>query len=337
MKSVCKFFSRICSFLALVIIAACGAVEAESNVAHKPVIPSGETQVVAALKQAKRVLWLAAHPDDETSSSALLARAKDLAGTLYLVSLTSGENSDVMWGGMRRGSQIGTARAKLFARSAALFHADGYEIGPFVNGPMSRAELGALSPNAPHRDWPLRTTSDEVIAKWKTEGEPLGYVVAALRKLKPDVVIAMDYHCGVSGHAEHLAVGKLLVQAIPLAADPSTYDGAGEPWKVRHMIFNAGVIPQLIACRYCKCEGADLPEPVEEVVSVEPSRQYGMTYFGVTCLLARTYENTMKDKGWSEQEIHAGCQRAEQAALRAVQSGKANPQFSQSFRVRSFP
>lgn len=334
MKSACSFVA--CIGLVL-ILASCRTVGAESGAVPKLNPPSSESQIIAVLKQAKRVLWLGAHPDDETSSSALLARVKDLSGVLYMVSLTSGENSDILWGSLRRGSEIGAARAKLFAQSAAVLRADGFEVGPFVNGPLLRGEIDFLSADAPHKDWPPKATSADVIAKWKKEGEPLGYVVATLRKLKPDVVVSMDSRCGVSGHDEHLAAGKLLLQAIPLAADATAYSGAGEPWKVRHLIFNASVIPQLVACKYCKCEGEDLPEPIEEVSGLESSPNYGMTYFGVACLVSRTYENAMKARGWSEQEIRTGCQQADQAALRAYQRGQTSPHFTQLFRVRPQP
>jgi LmbE family N-acetylglucosaminyl deacetylase len=337
MKNECNSLGNFYLLFFSIVLANCHVAGAESSGTLKPVIPSNESQVIAALKQANRVLWLAAHPDDETSSSALLARAKDLAGNLYMVSLTSGENSDTVWGGLRRGSEIGAARAKLFAQSAALLRADGFEVGPFVNGPMLRAELDSLPSGLPHKDWTTKATSKDVIEKWKKEGDPLGYLVAVLRKLHPDVVITMDYHCGVSGHGEHLAVGRLLLQALPLAADANTFPEAGGPWKVRHVIFNASVTPQLVACQYCKCEGEDLSEPIENLFSLESSSRFGMTYFGVTCLVARTYESAMKDKGLTEQEIRTGCEQADRTALRAAQEGKTNQWFSQLLRVRSFP
>ena len=90
-----------------------------------------------------------------------------------------------------------------------MFHADGYDLGPFVNGPYSIEELDALAPNAPFHDWPSSATSDDVITKWSQEGDPVGYIVALLRVRRPDVVISMDDYCGVSGHDEHIAVGKL--------------------------------------------------------------------------------------------------------------------------------
>ncbi len=338
MKNECNSLLNFCLLLLFfIVLANCRVAGAESSITLKPATPSNESQVIAALKQANVVLWLAAHPDDETSSSALLARAKDLAGRLYMVSLTSGENSDVVWGGLRRGTEIGAARARLFAQSAAQLQADGFEIGPFVNGPLSRAELDSMPPGVPHKDWSSKATSQDVIEKWAKEREPLEYLVAVLRRIRPDVVITMDYHCGVSGHDEHLAVGRLLLQALPMATDATAIPQAGRPLKVRHVIFNASVIPQLVACQYCKCEGEDLPESVEELMSVEPSAQYGMSYFGVTCLVARTYESTMKEKGWTEQEVRHGCEHADKTAPQAVREGKTNQWFSELFRVRSFP
>ena len=119
---------------------------------------SKPSRVLDALHKAERVLWLGAHPDDEMSSSAFLARAKDVAGTLYMASLTRGENSDKVWGGLRRGTPMAKAREALFAKSASMFHADGYDVGPFVNGPSSIEELDALPPNAPFHDWPSTAT-----------------------------------------------------------------------------------------------------------------------------------------------------------------------------------
>ena len=81
--------------------------------------------VMEVAQNAKRVLWIGAHPDDENAAGGLLARMKDRSGTLYIVSLTRGENSPVVWGGLKRGSEIGNSRAVLFGKSAALFQAAG--------------------------------------------------------------------------------------------------------------------------------------------------------------------------------------------------------------------
>jgi hypothetical protein len=269
------------------------------------------------------------------SSSAFLARAKDTAGTLYMASLTRGENSDKVWGGLRRGTPIAKAREALFARSASMFHADGYDLGPFVNGPSSIEELDALPPNAPFHDWSSSATSEDVITKWSREGDPVGYIVALLRARRPDVVISMDDYCGVSGHDEHIAVGKLLRRALPIAADPSAYVEAGEPWQVRDVIWTASVLKPLVACRYCKCEGTVPHEPVEEVFSLDKSRTHDLTYMGVQCLVGRNYQNAVEAKNWSDAHMRTSCEQAQAAVVRAYRSGVKGAPFFESFRYEA--
>ncbi|MER3424010.1 MAG: hypothetical protein C4293_13070, partial [Nitrospiraceae bacterium] len=142
-------------------------------------------------------------------------------------------------------------------------------------------------------------------------------IVSLLRKHRPDVVISMDDHCGVSGHDEHIAVAKLLLRAIPIAADASAYQEADEPWQVRDVIFTATVVRQLVACRYCKCEGAAPSEPTETVFTLDKSRTHQMTYLGVQCLVGRNYQNAMEAKGWSDRQMRAGCEQAQAAVMRA--------------------
>jgi LmbE family N-acetylglucosaminyl deacetylase len=333
-SSSAVFLPALLMALRILFPVGCHATAGDLNSLGTPQTSGSHGQVVAVLAQAKRVLWLGAHPDDENSASALLARAKDMSGSLFLVSLTSGENSDMVWAGLRRGSEIGAARAKLFARAAALLRADGAEVGPFVNGPLARAELDGLPRDAPHRDWPAKTVAADVLRKWRSEGDPLGYVITTLRRFRPDVVIAMDGHCGVSGHPEHRAVGRVLLDALPLAADDKLYKESGPAWQVGYVIFTASVIPDLMACGYCKCEGPHLPEPVEQVPAVERSPGYAMTYFGLSCLVARSYENEMKGKRSPESKIRSGCQQAEELALQAVRQGRKHPEFAQPFRVQ---
>jgi N-acetyl-1-D-myo-inositol-2-amino-2-deoxy-alpha-D-glucopyranoside deacetylase len=292
--------------------------------------------VVELLQHAERVLWVGAHPDDETAASVLLARIKDAGGALYMATLTHGENSDKVWEGLRRGSEIGKAREALFARSAAIFGAAAYDIGPFVNGPHTLEELDALPATAPFRDWPAATTSDDVIAKWMAEGDPLEYLVTLLRRRTPDVVVSIDDYCGVSGHDEHIATGKLLLRAIPLAADPSAYPQGGEPWHVRHVIQTADILKPVRACRFCKCEGSMPAEPVEDVFTLEKSPGHQLLYLGVQCLIGRNYQNAMEAKRWTDQQMRAACEQIQSAAKRVYRTGVKGQPFFESFRYRPF-
>ena len=292
--------------------------------------------VVELLQHAERVLWVGAHPDDETAASVLLAHIKDAGGTLYMATLTRGENSDKVWGGLRRGSEIGKAREALFAKSAAIFGAAAYDVGPFVSGPHTLDELDAMPATAPLRDWPEKANSDDVIAKWMTEGDPVEYLVTLLRRRKPVVVVSIDDYCGVSGHDEHIATGKLLLHAVPLAGDPSAYPQGGEPWQVRHVIQTADVLKPVRACRFCKCEGSAPAEPVEEVFTLEKSQGHQLLYLGVQCLIGRNYQNAMEAKRWTDQQMRAACEQIQSAAKRVYRTGVKGQPFFEAFRHRPF-
>ena len=204
-----------------------------------------------------------------------------------------------------------------------------------MNGPYSLAEFDARPANSAHQDWPPKTTSSaDVIAKWKSEGDPIGYVIKLIRDRRPDVVVSLDDYCGGSGHPEHIAAARVLLQAIPLAADSSAYSNVGEPWRVRVVIFSAHIIPQLVACDFCKCEGKPPTIPAEEVLTAEKSRAYDMTYFGVKCVVARTYENAMQTKGWTQAEIREGCRKAETIAGQAHQGGAKDDPLFEQYRIR---
>lgn len=331
MKAACK---GLAGFLLWGLVLA--GIPAFAEIAYPPPVPglSKSHNAVALLKQARRVLWIGAHPDDEASLPGILARVKDYGGTVYLVSVTRGENSYVLWSGLQRGSQIGSARERLFVQSGRVLHADEAEVGPFTNGPTVRTVLDGWLSTVPYVDWPAGTRADDVIERWRQEGDPLGYVVGVVRKFRPDVVVAMDGHCGVSGHPEHRAVGKLLTQAVPLASDRAAYPDRGEPWKVHGLLFNARVLPEVVACEYCQCEGDSLPEPMEELPTLEPSSYYGTTYWGVGCRVMRTYETVMLERGWTRDDIDEQCSLEEGVVQAEARAGRSRPDFADVVRVR---
>lgn len=294
------------------------------------------TDVVAALRQAERVLWVGAHPDDENACGALLAHAADLSGELVLASATRGENSDLLWGGLCRGSDVGRARAELFRDAAERFGAADVEFGPFVNGPHSLQDLdGQCPPGAPFQPWPPQTKWEDVRRKWALDAgaDPVEWFVALLRSRRPDVVISLDGHCGVSGHPEHIAVARLLEEAFALAADSQWRPDLGPAHRVNAWIVSALVAPPLRACGLCKCQGSARPETVEDVFALDTSSLHGVTYFRVACRVAKHYENVMLQKGLSRAALEALCAQAEQSALAAWQNGQKGHPIFEPYRV----
>jgi len=103
---------------------------------------------------------------------------------------------------------------------------------------------------------------------------------------------------------------------------------------VKYVIFTAHVLQGLIDCGYCSCEGDAPPEAVEEVLSLEDSATHGMTCYRVACLVAKTCENTMMERGLAEDEIQAECGQAEAAALAAWQNGVTDYPILEPCRLR---
>lgn len=79
----------------------------------------------------------------------------------------------------------------------------------------------------------------------------VGEVVAAIRKLRPQVLITFGPD-GISGHPDHVAIGRTASSAAALAADPAAYPeqlAAGlQPWEVSHLYYLAPSRSTAVAC-----------------------------------------------------------------------------------------
>lgn len=148
----------------------------------------------------KRVLMIAAHPDDETTqilSSLALGQGADVA---YL-SLTRGEGGQNGIGAeLREG--LGLLRSEELLAARRLDGARQY---------FSRAI-----------DYGFSKNSDEAFTQWPRE-ELLGDVVAVVRDFRPDVIISVFTGTPVDGHGQHQAAGILARDAFDAAADPARY------------------------------------------------------------------------------------------------------------------
>jgi LmbE family N-acetylglucosaminyl deacetylase len=167
-----------------------------------------------------RILWVAAHPDDESMASAVLARAclKHGAACHFLV-LNRGRGGECC---IPEGCapDLATVRHREMVRAARLYGAT-LEHYDFFNAPL------------PVESFPTRA---ELERRWMTEGDPIGLVARAIRRFKPDLMITLDPYQGTTGHPEHRATGRLALAGARLAADPDTDNTlvAGEtPHRIR--------------------------------------------------------------------------------------------------------
>jgi LmbE family N-acetylglucosaminyl deacetylase len=150
----------------------------------------------------KRVLMIAAHPDDE--NTALLAELALGAGAdVAYLSLTRGEGGQNLIGpelqeglGLIRSEELLAARRLDGARQ---FFTRAYDFG------FSRSAAETLE------QWPR-----EVV---------LGDVVETIRRFRPDIVVSVFSGTPEDGHGHHQAAGILAREAFDAAGDASRFPG----------------------------------------------------------------------------------------------------------------
>ena len=165
----------------------------------------------------KRVLYMAAHPDDEnTRLIAWLSNALD-AETTYL-SLTRGSGGQNLIGD-ELGAELGVIREHELRAARS------------VDGGNQRF-TDAL-------DFGYSKSVDEVWTKWDHDDLQL-QAVRTIRELKPDFIITRFPPDERAGHGHHTASAELAIECAVLAADEK-YDTETAAWSVQGVWWNTSV------------------------------------------------------------------------------------------------
>jgi LmbE family N-acetylglucosaminyl deacetylase len=148
------------------------------------------------------IVFVGAHPDDDSVATATLARyVLDHGMKAAVITGTRGEG-----GGNAIGRELGPALGMLReAEERRALGALGIDLVFYLN------EL----------DWAFTTSANATEQFWGYE-EPLSTLVRMFRVLKPDVVITMNPSPG-SGHGHHQYVAKLATEAFWLAGDETAF------------------------------------------------------------------------------------------------------------------
>ena len=170
------------------------------------------------LNTSARVLYLAAHPDDENTKLISYFANKQHVRTAYL-SLTRGDGGQNLIG-TEIGSGIGVLRTQELLAARKI---DGGE--QF----FSRAV-----------DFGYSKSADETFKKWGEENI-LADVVFIIRKFRPDVIITRFPPSNYAGHGHHEASAILAEDAFDLAADPNAFPEqlkAVDVWQPKRLYYN---------------------------------------------------------------------------------------------------
>jgi LmbE family N-acetylglucosaminyl deacetylase len=193
-----------------------------SACAGAPVVREGQPTLEQILQSRPRILWVAAHPDDESMAGAVLAKAcLDLELPCHFLVFSRGEGGECC---IPEGCQpdLASVRQDELARAARLYNA-ALEHHSFSNSPL------------PVESFPTRL---ELEKRWMGEGEPSGLVARAIRRLEIDVVFTLDPETGFTGHPEHQAAARFALAGVRIAADPASENPlvAGlAPYRVSHV------------------------------------------------------------------------------------------------------
>src|SRR4051812_26929314 len=182
-----------CGFMALL------SVRGSGQFPPAPGTGPGLPETIEAIEKARvttRILYVTAHPDDE-SSAVLTYLARGLHADVTLLSLTRGEGgqNDL---GPEQAPQLGLIRTQELLAATRAYG---------VNLLFTRAP-----------DFGFSKTPEETQKIWGDQ--VLEDMVRTIRSLRPHIVI--NNFGGVhTGHGHHQAAGLLTPKAVQLAADPA--------------------------------------------------------------------------------------------------------------------
>ncbi|MDQ3192626.1 MAG: PIG-L family deacetylase [Bacteroidota bacterium] len=171
------------------------------------------------LKNPARVLYIAAHPDDENTRLLSWMVSEKKCKTAYL-SLTRGDGGQNL---------IGTEKAELLGiiRTQELLAA--------------RSVDGAEQFFSRAVDFGYSKNPEETFDKWGKE-EILSDVVWVIRNFRPDIIITRFPATGEGGHGHHTASAILAIEAFEAAADPSKFAWQLDyiqPWQAKRLFWNS--------------------------------------------------------------------------------------------------
>ncbi len=186
---------------------------------------AGTALLMRQLDGVKRVLMIAAHPDDEdTGLLAALARGMG-AETAYL-SLSRGEGGQNFIG-PRLHEGLGVIRTGELLAARALDGAEQYFTRAF--------------------DFGYSKSLDETLEFWPLD-EVLRDVVFVVRKFRPHVIVSVFSATARSGHGQHQLAGVAAREAFAAAGDPERFPGLAAhgvtPWAPSKLYRSARFSPR---------------------------------------------------------------------------------------------
>jgi LmbE family N-acetylglucosaminyl deacetylase len=176
--------------------------------------PTGDEHGVVALRQAlldvttnRRLLAVAAHPDDEDLATLVVERRRDGVRTAVALGTRGEGGQDEIGPELYR--SLGVVRTREMEEAAAIH--------------------GARIRYLDLPDFGFSKTSEETLGVWGKD-EAIRRLVRIVRDFRPHVMISN--HDTKSGHGNHQVMGAAMLDAFDRAADPAFAPELGPAWSV---------------------------------------------------------------------------------------------------------
>lgn len=211
----------------------------------------------------RRLLFVHAHPDDESSKgAATAARYADEGAEVVLVTCTGGEAGEILNPSCdpvppERMAEV--RRAELDAAASIIGFARVERLGYVDSG------------------WTEDLATVPVGTFWHAPLEESGAALArVLRRDRPHVVVTYPEDGGYP-HPDHIRTHDVTVAALALAADPDADlgDDAGEPWHVAKLYSSSGFPAERLLALHEAIQSAGYDSPFEEWIDKRPERLEG--------------------------------------------------------------
>ncbi len=207
------------------VVVAILAIAGTTNFADAPALLSqeqmnaGEIQVaLQKLNVLGRVLYIAAHPDDENTNLMALWANGSLYDAAYL-SITRGDGGQNLIGS-ELGERLGVIRTEELLDARRIDHAKQF---------FTRAI-----------DFGFSKTADETMHIWDHD-KILADVVWVVRNFRPDVIVTRFSPEDQKTHGHHTASAILAQEAFSAAADPNRFPeqlAFVKPWQATRLVWN---------------------------------------------------------------------------------------------------
>jgi LmbE family N-acetylglucosaminyl deacetylase len=160
----------------------------------------------------KRILFIGAHPDDETFFAAgTFAKYRESGVEIHVLSATRGDQGKC--GGVCTPEELPQVRERELADAMDAIGGAHIEFLPYHDKKLSEAPIEEM------RD----------------------YLVASIRRVRPDIAITFDPH-GANQHPDHIAISRFVSDAVPIAADPRWLPQAGIPHRIERLLWTPPTI-----------------------------------------------------------------------------------------------